>query len=222
MGSTSDHTDPTVNRRWARWRRDVDLESYASRFAEMEATGEHAHGEADAVARLLPTGSSVLDAGCGMGRVAVELDRQGFDVVGVDVDVEMLAVARARRPDLRWELADIGTVDLGRTFDLVLLAGNVILFVPEGTESTVIANMARHVAPGGRLMAGFSLDGSPVAGIGLAEYDAFCADAGLELSDRWATWEGERHAGVSADSTVHYAVSIHRPRLRRNPHVGQR
>jgi SAM-dependent methyltransferase len=220
VASTSDHSDPTVNRRWARWRRDVDLDSYANRFAEMEATGEHAHGEADAVARLLPTGGSVLDAGCGMGRVAVELDRQGFDVLGVDVDPEMLAVARSRRPDLRWGLADIGTVDLGRTFDLVLLAGNVMLFVPEGTESTVVANMARHVAAGGRLVAGFSLAGSPVAGIGLAEYDAFCVDAGLELIDRWATWDGDPYPGESADRPVDYAVSIHRLHTQlRNPHV---
>ncbi len=220
MASTSDHTDPRVNRRWAQWRRDVELESYANRFAEMQATGEHAHGEADAVARLLHMGGSVLDAGCGMGRVAVELDRQGFDVVGVDVDPDMLAVARSRRPDLHWELADIGIVDLGRTFDLVLLAGNVMLFVPEGTESTVIANMARHVAPGGRLVAGFSLAGSPVAGIGLAEYDAFCADLGLELIHRWATWDGEPLAAVSADDAADYAVSIHRSDSPiRNPHV---
>jgi SAM-dependent methyltransferase len=145
-----------------------------------------------------------------MGRVAVELDRQGFDVVGVDVDPDMLAIARSRRPDLQWELADIGTVDLGQTFDLVLLAGNVMLFVPEGTESKVIANMARHLAPGGRMVAGFSLAGRPVAGISLAEYDAFCADAGLDLIDRRAGWDGEPYIGAPADSPADYAVSIHR------------
>ncbi len=207
MASTSDHTDPGVNRRWAQWRRDVDLDSYADRFDQMEAAGQHAHGEADAIARLLPAGASVLDAGCGMGRVAIELDERGFDVVGTDIDPDMLAFARSRRPSLRWELADVSTVDLGRSFDLVLLAGNVMLFVPEGTEAAVVANMARHTKPGGRLVAGFALDGRPTAGIGLSEYDGFCADAGLELVERWATWDGDRLPAASPD----YAVSIHRP-----------
>ena len=59
---------------------------------------------------------SVLDAGCGTGRVAIELSRRGHDVVGVDVDEAMLEAARAKAPDLTWvqgDLADPG-LDLGR------------------------------------------------------------------------------------------------------------
>ena len=50
---------------------------------------------------------SVLDAGCGTGRVAIELARHGVDVVGVDVDASMIGEARRRAPELEWVEADL-------------------------------------------------------------------------------------------------------------------
>ena len=93
----------------------------------MAAAGEAVHGEADFVAALGP--ATVLDAGCGTGRVGIELARRGIDVVGVDVDPDMLERARRRSADVTWVLADLATLDLGRTFDVVVLAGNVLPFV---------------------------------------------------------------------------------------------
>ena len=37
----------------------------------------------------------MLDAGCGTGRVAIELAARGFSVVGMDLDEAMLDTARA-------------------------------------------------------------------------------------------------------------------------------
>ena len=106
------------------------------------------HGEAALVASYRP--ATVLDAGCGTGRVAIELARRGHDVVGVDVDPAMLEAARAKAPGLTWIEADLTdpALDLGRTFDVVVMAGNVLIFVPSGTEAQVIANTARHVVSG--------------------------------------------------------------------------
>ena len=70
----------------------------------------------------------MLDAGCGTGRVAIELDRRGIEVVGVDLDDDMLAAARIKAPDLRWECADLSVFDLGRPFDVVAMPGNVMIF----------------------------------------------------------------------------------------------
>ena len=115
------------------------------------------HGEAALVASYRP--ATVLDAGCGTGRVAIELARRGHDVVGADVDPAMLAAARTKAPELTWVEADLTDpgLDLGRTFDVVVMAGNVLIFVPTGTEGQAIANAARFLAPGGRLVAGYSL-----------------------------------------------------------------
>ena len=142
----------------------------------------------------------VLDAGCGTGRVAAELARRGIEVVGVDVDASMVATARARWPELDWRLADLAHLDLGRVFDVVVMAGNVPLFTPAGTQAAVVAGCARHVAPGGRLVSGFQLG----RGYALEAYDDDCRAAGLEPEGRWATWDGAPFEGGD------YAVSAHR------------
>ena len=130
----------------------------------------------------------MLDAGCGTGRVGRELARRGLDVVGVDIDPEMLDTARRKAPDVDWRLADLASVDLGRTFDAIVMAGNVMIFLEPGTEAAVVANMARHLAPGGVLIAGFQLMPGRLT---LDEYDEMAAAAGLTLAERWATWDRE-------------------------------
>jgi SAM-dependent methyltransferase len=175
-------------------------QTYDRRWEELAAAGRNVHGEADLVEGLGPR--SVLDAGCGTGRVAVELARRGIEVTGVDVDAGMLDKARAKAPDLPWILADLATLDLGRTFDVVVMAGNVMIFLTPGTEAAVVSAAARHLEAGGALVAGFSLEPGRLE---LAIYDAHCAAAGLELAERWATWDRQPfEAGGS------YAVSVHR------------
>ncbi len=143
----------------------------------------------------------VLDAGCGTGRVARDLARRGLDVVGVDLDPSMLDVARRKAPTVRWVLGDLVDVDVGRRFDVVVLAGNVMIYLAAGTEGHVVANMARHIAPGGALVAGFQLEPGRLS---LEEYDEHARGAGLVLGERWATWD--RHPFTGGD----YAVSVHR------------
>ena len=173
--------------------------TYDQRWEAMEAAGHNVHGEADFVESLAPR--SVLDAGCGTGRVAVELARRGIEVVGVDVDPSMLEVARSKHPALPWIAGDLAGVDLGRSFDVVVLAGNVMIFVAPGTEALVVANMARHLGPAGALVAGFSLEPGR---LDLATYDAHAGAAGLVLAERWATWDRQLYEGGN------YAVSVHR------------
>lgn len=144
---------------------------------------------------------SMLDAGCGTGRVAVELARRGVDVVGVDVDPGMIERARAAAPGLPWVLGDIATVDLGRTFDVVLLAGNVMIFLERGTEGAVLRNVARHLAPGGHLVTGFYLS---MGYLDLDEYDRLAGESEFVLTERYSGW---RREPWQRDSK--YAVSVH-------------
>ena len=176
-----------------------DGDAYQRRFDRLAASGVHVHGEADFVERFGP--ASILDAGCGTGRVAAVLAGRDYDVIGIDRDPSMIATARKLAPGVDFRVVDVAGADLGRTFDLVLMAGNVPLFTPEGTHGALVAGCARHVAPGGRLVAGFQLG----RGYALATYDADCTAAGLELEARWSTWDGD--AWTSDDD---YAVSVHR------------
>jgi SAM-dependent methyltransferase len=159
--------------------------SYDARFQELAASGMDVHGEAAYVDALLQAGSSVLDAGCGTGRVAVELARRGHDVVGVDSDPSMLEVAR-RSPDVVWALEDLAALDLPARFDLVVAAGNVMVFLAPGSEPQVVRRLAGHLRPGGLLVSGWRTDR-----LAVSSYDAWVRDAGLEPVVRHATWEAQ-------------------------------
>lgn len=186
----------------SRWNADDSVvrgADYDERWRRMAAAGQSIHGEADFIGRYEP--DSVLDAGCGTGRVAIELAARGVDVVGVDLDRAMLDEARAKAPDSTWVDGDLLTVDLGRVFDVVALPGNVMIFVAPGTEAAVVANVARHVARHGVLIAGFQLG----RGYTVDQYDADVAAAGLVFESRFSTWQGD-----SWDVDADYAVSVHR------------
>ena len=176
------------------WRGD----DYQRRFDDLAASGVDVHGEATFVMRYAP--KTLLDAGCGTGRVAIELARHRVTVVGVDVNTSMLVTARDIAPDLEWIEHDLATLDLGREFDVVLMAGNVPLFTAPGTHAALVAGCARHVATGGRLIAGFQLSGA----YSLEQYDAHCAETGLTLSERFSTWGCDPFV-AGGD----YAVSVH-------------
>lgn len=198
--------------RWHQMAGEDEGEAYAARLAARARTGASMHGEADRVQQVAAPPARVLDAGCGTGRVATELARRGYEVVGVDLDRSMLATARRGAPDVVWvqaDLAELDAHDLGdRAFEVAVCAGNVVPLLAEGTEARAISAIARRLAPGGRLVCGFGLDVAHLpldhVPVTLAEYDRWCVDAGLELVDRYATWEG-----APFDNSG-YHVSIHR------------
>jgi SAM-dependent methyltransferase len=190
-----------------RWQRTAAPrgDDYDARWRSLEASGHNIHGEADLVEALLAEsgGTTVLDAGCGTGRVGIELVRRGVHVTGIDADADMLAAARTKAPDIDWYEADLsdphGLPD--GSFDIVLLAGNVMIFLDPGTEDRVLANLVGRLAPGGMLVSGFSLRPDQLS---CARYDAMASSAGLEPVARWATWDRQPFADGD------YAVSVHR------------
>lgn len=108
--------------------------------------------------------SSVLEVGVGTARVATAIAAAGLPIVGIDTSAAMLAQASQRRIDVaavnpgvadRLELveADMALFDLERTFPLVTLPFRVFnhaLTVDD--QVAVLANLRRHMTPGGRLV----------------------------------------------------------------------
>ena len=180
-------------------------DDFDARWTWLAAEGHNIHGEADVVEALLREshGTRVLDAGCGTGRVAVELAARGFSTLGVDADSGMLAAARTKAPELDWIEADLieATRHLDGEFDLVLLAGNVMIFLQPRTEGRVLKELSACLAPGGLLVSGFSIRPGRLS---LKDYDRLAEAAGLEPVARWATWD--REPFTDGD----YAVSVHR------------
>ena len=116
----------------------------------------------------------------------------------------MLTTARARGPEVDWVEADLRSFDLERTFDVVVMAGNVPLFTPPGTQPALVASVARHVRDPCVLVAGFSTDWSDRP-YDVGQYDRACTDAGLVLAERFSTWDRQPWSSSST-----YAVSVHR------------
>ncbi len=188
-----------VSERWRRWRQEVDLDEYETRWDRLEAQGKKVHGEAAFVDRYAT--KRILDAGCGIGRVGLELARRGYEVTGVDNDADMLRRARSKESDATWLLADLTTVQFERTFDTIVLAGNVLVFVEPVRRHLVVPNLADALDEGGHLICGSSF----LPPYDLRGYDDWCHHAGLELIERYGTWERDPYR-----DDVDYAVSVHR------------
>ena len=186
---------------------------YDAPYEARAAAGHDVHGEANLVEKLLHSdlfraGAAppyrVLDAGCGTGRVAIELHRRGVTITGVDLDDVMLTQARAQAPQLDWRLGDLSTIALAPDYDLIVLAGNVMIYLTPGTEAATVANLAHALKPGALLVAAFELTPKPWTHLSLASYDHLASAAGLTLAARWSTWD---QAPFTARDP--YAVSVH-------------
>jgi SAM-dependent methyltransferase len=189
----------------ARWFEEWSAEqraAYAERFVGLAAAGQDVDGEARLVDALADRGSRILDAGCGTGRVAAALAARGHDVLGVDLDPMLVAAGQRQYPSL--PLAELDLVALSPslgTFDLIVSAGNVMVYLVPGSERAVLAAMASVLAPGGRAVFGFATDrGYTVAGL-----DEDAAAAGWALEGRYATWQLDPFLPASD-----WAVSIYR------------
>jgi SAM-dependent methyltransferase len=94
--------------------------------------------ETELIASALRPGASILELGCGTGRVTHELVSRGFDVTAVDESAEMLEHVRGAEK----VQARIEELALGRRFDCVLLASH---FVNAPEPGGFLDTCARHV-----------------------------------------------------------------------------
>ena len=99
-----------------------------------------------------PGARTLLDVACGTGAHLEHLSGR-YEVEGLDLDPEMLAVARERLPQARFHEADMADFDLGRRFDAVVCMFSSIGYVrTEARLRAAVAAMARHLEPGGVLI----------------------------------------------------------------------
>jgi len=95
---------------------------------------------------------SLLDVACGTGTHLACL-RHYFDVEGVDISPEFLAIARSKSPDVKFHVGDMRTFRTGRVYDAVTCMFSSIGYMVTMAElDEAIGNMAMHVAPGGLLL----------------------------------------------------------------------
>jgi SAM-dependent methyltransferase len=107
-----------------------------------------ARGEPEIVHDAVRPGASILELGCGTGRITHPLVALGHPVVAVDESPEMLAHVR----DAYTVCARIEELALGRRFDAVLLASHLINTNDIATRAALLAACRRHVADDGAVI----------------------------------------------------------------------
>ncbi len=152
-------------------------------------------GEPDIVHAALPAGASILELGCGVGRMTHELVRLGHPVTAVDESAAMLAhVGGATTLE-----AKIEDLDLGRRFDCVLLASHFINSADPVERRQLLDVCARHIAADGRVVIeAYPDDWRPRAG------DVSGRD-GFDIRYLQADWEG-----ASVIATIEYRIGQER------------
>jgi SAM-dependent methyltransferase len=124
---------------------------YDQLYHFMDYTGEAA-GMRERILERVPAARTLLDVGCGTGQHLQHLSR-AFEVEGLDLNPELLRIARERCPGVPLHEGDMATFTLPRRFDVIACLFSSIAYVRtlERMRATV-ANFARHVAPGGLVL----------------------------------------------------------------------
>lgn len=147
-----------------RWEALVGPDSaYARTFEGLIDRGEDVDGEARLADVLAPRHARILDAGSGMGRVAAALVARGHAVTAVEKDDDLVARSRSRYPDLPLVQCDILALTpalleeagLPTSYDVVVVVGNVMVYLADGTETRALRALGELLAPGGRVLVGF-------------------------------------------------------------------
>jgi SAM-dependent methyltransferase len=98
------------------------------------------------------TGNRLLDVACGTG-LHLSYLTQHFQVEGLDLDEQLLAIARQRHPEVPLHHADMTDFNLGCTFDVVTCLFSSIGYVKTLENlSRAVQCMAQHLVPGGVLL----------------------------------------------------------------------
>jgi SAM-dependent methyltransferase len=148
--------------RWERHLAGTDTD-YARVFEGLIARGEDIDGEARLADVLAPRGARILDAGSGLGRVAGTLASRGHHLTAVEKDPDLVSRSRALFPEIAVVEVDILGLsaelleDHGRptSYDVIVLVGNVLIYLAEDTEVRALRTLGGLLAPEGRILAGF-------------------------------------------------------------------
>jgi ubiquinone/menaquinone biosynthesis C-methylase UbiE len=100
-------------------------------------------------------GGSVVDVGCGTGRITAHLRTLGLDTFGIDLSPGMIAMARRDHPGLGFAVGSMTDLPLPDDSVAGLVAWYSLIHIPDEQLGAVFAHFRRVVRPGGPLLLGF-------------------------------------------------------------------
>lgn len=96
-------------------------------------------------------GGKVLDVGCGPGHYCGRFAGDGYRAAGIDLDPQMIAVARERYPSADFhclDMRDIASAGVG--YGCIYSIGNVVSHLQPERRALFVQNVQAMLAPGGR------------------------------------------------------------------------
>ncbi len=102
----------------------------------------------DLLAATTPAPKTMLELGSGGGSLAFHLKRH-FKMTLADLSEGMLAMSREINPECEHFQGDMRSIDLGRTFDLVLIHDAIMYMTDADAMRATLRTVARHCRPGG-------------------------------------------------------------------------
>lgn len=93
----------------------------------------------------------LLEIGCGEGRDALPLLKQGFDVLATDVSSEAVSFCRNAMPHYaeHFRVLDCVAGTLEESFDFIYAVAVVHMLVPDGDRNAFYTFIREHLKPGG-------------------------------------------------------------------------
>ncbi|GAB2459615.1 hypothetical protein GCM10011375_09550 [Hymenobacter qilianensis] len=118
-------------------------------FKDYSEASDHLH---QLIQSYNPNAKTLLDVACGTGK-HIEHLRNRYQVVGIDLNAELLEVAHTRCPDVPFYQKDMTDFDLSVTFDVVVCLFSSIAYVQtvDNLNKTVKC-LAQHLNLGGLLV----------------------------------------------------------------------
>ena len=129
---------------------DARAAEYADRFASVAAAPPADVAEIrDWAGRC---SGAIVDAGCGPGHWTDDLRRRGFDISGFDLSPASIAIAQQRFPRTRYRVAELVRSGIPTASVGGVLSWFSVIHTPPRELDPVLAEFARWLAPGGRLL----------------------------------------------------------------------
>jgi SAM-dependent methyltransferase len=136
---------------------DTVADSYAETLRDALAANPWDRAMLGTFAELVGAAGPVGDLGCGPGRLTGHLASLGLDVFGVDLSPGMVDAARRAHPKLRFEVGSLEALPLDDGCLAGALAWYSLIHTPPELLQSVLAELARVLAPGGRLLTAFQV-----------------------------------------------------------------
>ena len=159
------------------YRRAFSADTFLTRPPRMGRTSQL---EADFLIKTLglSQGCTVLDVGCGYGRISNLLAQRGMNVIGVDLSEDMLrhaqAVATKSDIEIQYVLGDMRSIDYEDQFDAVVSTDTSFGYFSDAQNLLALSKMAQAVRFGGRVT-----------------IDMLCRERALVETPSRSWWEGQ-------------------------------